>query len=157
MSSPTTAAAIPPGLEALLVKEGVAIGGLPEAQRHLALGFVWAGLPAGPLAEREVNDVLRAQLAGPARCLDTDHVELRRWLVDAGWIARDGYGREYRRMPAAALPAATRALGAALDGLDTAAVAAECRAAHEARRAERRRAFESRSSPGRAAAAGGQG
>jgi hypothetical protein len=98
MSSPTTAAAVPPGLEALLVKEGVAIGGLPEAQRHLALGFVWAGLPA-----------------------------------------------------------ATRALGAALASLDTAAVAAECRAAHEARRAERRRAFESRPAPGRAAGAGGHG
>lgn len=157
MTGPTTAAAVPPGLEALLVKEGVAIGGLPEAQRQLALGFVWAGLPAGVLAEREVNDALRAQLAGPARWLDTDHVELRRWLVDAGWLARDGYGREYRRVPVAALPAPARALGAALDGLDTTAHAAGCRAAHEARRAERRRAFESRSAPGRAAGAGGHG
>lgn len=140
-SAPQTAL---PGLDKLLVKERVAIGGLPDPQRRLALAFVWAGLPPGPLTERAVNDALRAQLAGPAGFLDTDHVELRRWLVDAGWLHRDGYGREYRRVPVAELPDAAREAGAALDGLETTAFAAACRAEHEAARAARRRAFESR-------------
>lgn len=137
-------------LAAVVVKDGVAIGGLSDAQRRLALAFVWAGLPAGPMTEREVNEALRAQLDGPARCLHTDHVELRRWLVDAGWMVRDGFGREYRRVPAAALPAAARDVGAALDGMDTPAWAAGRRASHEALRAERRRAFESRAASGAA-------
>jgi hypothetical protein len=31
--------------------------------------------------------------------VQTDHVELRRWLVDAGYLARDGWGYAYVRGP----------------------------------------------------------
>ena len=47
--------------------------------------------------EPGVNVHLKQALQGAARCLDTDHVELRRWLCDAGWLQRDGWGRAYQR------------------------------------------------------------
>jgi hypothetical protein len=140
-------------LRALVVKEGVMLGGLTEPQRALALGFVWAGLPRSTVDERGVNEVLKAQLADAARFIDTDHVELRRWLCDTGWLARDGYGREYQRVEVAALPQALADVGAALetafDG-GTAAWAAQQRHERAAEREARRRAFEARDSGARA-------
>jgi hypothetical protein len=134
------------GLSALVVKRGVALGGLGEARRALALGFVWAGLARGVLGEPGVNSALKAQLAGAARCLATDHVELRRWLCDAGWLRRDAWGREYRRAAPAELPPALQALGLALenafDGGATAAWVEGQRAAREAERSARRRSHE---------------
>ena len=133
-------------LAPLVVKRGVALGGLGEGQRALALGFVWAGLGRGVLAEPGVNAALKAQLAGAARCLATDHVELRRWLCDAGWLRRDAWGREYRRAAPAELPAALQGLGVALepacDGGATDAWAEGLRAAREAERSARRRSHE---------------
>lgn len=132
-----TAAALPPALTRLLVKEGVSLGCLSFEERLMALGWVWAGLPAGLVAtEAAVNVALKAQLAGPARFLDVDHVELRRWLVDGGWLQRDGYGREYRRV-LPCLPEAA-AVAAQLQAVDTAASAAALRATREAERASRR-------------------
>lgn len=108
-------------LARLVVKEGVTLGNLGESDRSLALAWVWAGLPADTVTdELGVNALLRQALQGAARCLDTDHVELRRWLVDGGWLARDGYGRSYQRVAATALPGHQTALGLALDGVDTA-------------------------------------
>jgi hypothetical protein len=134
-------------LATLVVKDGVGLGGLTDAVRALALGFVWAGLSRGPMNERGVNEALKAQLAGAAGFLATDHVELRRWLCDAGWVARDGYGREYRRVTTPELPPAQQALGTALaaafDGTDTAAYTAARRAERLAEREARRRAFTS--------------
>jgi hypothetical protein len=49
-----------------------------DAKRRLVPRLVWAGLPAAPMSEREVNEALKAQLVGVANFLDTDHVELRR-------------------------------------------------------------------------------
>lgn len=131
-------------LAALLLKNGVAIGGLSGAQRPLVFALAWAGLPPHPMSEREVNAALKQRLDGAAAFLGTDHVELRRWLVDAGWLSRDGYGREYRRVEAAALHADLQPLAAALDGLDTDALAAAARSAHQAKRVERRRAWDER-------------
>lgn len=131
-------------LAALFLKAGVALGGLSDAQRRLALALVWAGLPDLTLTEREVNEVLKARLAGAAGFLGTDHVELRRWLVDAGWLARDGYGRAYCRVDATALPPPLQPLAAAFGGIDTDALAAGVRAAHADNRAARRRAWAER-------------
>jgi len=126
-------------LAALVVKERVGLGGLAAAHRSWALALVWAGLPAqAALTEGQVNEVLKAQLAGAAAFLDTDHVELRRWLVDAGWLARDGYGREYRRVVLASLPAAQRALGEALADIDAGAWVADLRRSRQAQREARR-------------------
>ncbi|MCW5637084.1 MAG: DUF2087 domain-containing protein [Rubrivivax sp.] len=93
-----------PTLSSLVVKDHVALGGLGDGEQTLALALVHATLPPGArLSEREVNDKLKAALAGAAGWLDTDHVELRRWLVDTGWLTRDGFGREYHVVPHTAL------------------------------------------------------
>jgi hypothetical protein len=130
-------------LARLVVKSGVAIGGLPPAEQALALGLAWAGLPRqAVLSEPGMNRALKARLAGAAACLDTDHVELRRWLVDAGWLHRDSWGREYRCLPADAVAPRWRPLAAVLDGLDIDAWVAARRAEQQARRDARRRAWE---------------
>jgi len=143
MSLPSLPTSLQP-LAALFVKAGVSICGLSDAQRQLVLGLVWAGLPAAPMTERDVNAALKAKLAGAANFLDTDHVELRRWLVDAGWLARDGFGREYQRVAADALPPPLQPLAAAFYGVDTDTIAAATRATHSAERDARQRAWTER-------------
>lgn len=128
-------------LMALVVKRGVGLGGLPQAQQTDVFALAWAGLPDGGMTERQVNEQLKGQLSAALSFVDTDHVELRRWLVDAGWLRRDGYGHEYRRVPCAESPEAGRALAAALSALAVAPWVAEHRAAHEARREARRQAW----------------
>ena len=127
----------------LVVKNGVTLGNLSEAERSLALAWVWAGLPAGTVMnEAGVNVEIKLALQGAARCMDTDHVELRRWLVDGGWLSRDGFGREYRRVPAAQLPAHQTALGQALDGTDTAGLVEQLRLQRDAARQARHQAWQ---------------
>ena len=130
----------------LVVKQGVALGLLSPLERSLVFALVWAGLPLGVLTERELNAQLQTQLATTVSCLATDHVELRRWLVDAGWLRRDGYGRAYQRTERAELAAADQALAAPLAALDVQAWAGARRAEHEARRAARRLDWQQRSS-----------
>ena len=120
-------------------------------RRRLSLGVMHAanpgdfalGLAAAARAfdaareyrERAVTDALRAWLAGPGAMLDVDHVELRRWLVDTGVLARDGYGRAYALgTPRADVAAAVTALAPH----DPAALARAACAEETARRAERK-------------------
>jgi hypothetical protein len=131
-------------LATMVVKEGLTLGNLPAADRDLALAWVWAGLPeAEVLSEPGINAQLKARLAGAAAFLDTDHVELRRWLVDGAWLARDGFGREYRRVPCAQLQERHVALAAALQGFDTDAWAASARDEKRALRRARQQAWQS--------------
>lgn len=104
-------------LRRLVVKDGVGLGGLGSADRGLALALVWATLPPAPLNEPAVNEALKQALAGPACWLRTDHVELRRWLVDTGWLARDGFGRVYAPTLPEALDPAMRPVAEGLRGL----------------------------------------
>ena len=129
-------------LAMLVVKRGVSLGGLPPRELSVALAMVWAGVPGAPLSERELNRVLVNQLAGVAAFLDTDHVELRRWLVDAGWLTRDGYGREYRRVEMAALAPQHSALAEALSALDLPAWVAALNQAQSTFREARRQAWQ---------------
>jgi hypothetical protein len=96
--------------------------------------------PAGhEFSEREVNDLLRT-LAGSGSMLATDHVELRRWLVDFHVLARDGYGRVYTAgTPAAEISAFIDELA----GIDLATVARDAREREAARRALRKERWES--------------
>ncbi|MBX9719378.1 MAG: DUF2087 domain-containing protein, partial [Microbacteriaceae bacterium] len=108
-------------LALIVVKDAVALGLLSDAERALVLGLAWRAFPAERgLAEREVNEALKAQLGGALACLATDHVELRRWLVDGGWLVRDGYGREYRRVEPPALPEGARRIAQALSIIEPA-------------------------------------
>src|SRR5512147_490543 len=108
------------------VKRGVSLGALAGTRGDEFAAVVAAAslaIPAGgPSSEREVNERLSAWLSGPGAMLATDHVELRRWLVDLRLVERDGYGRECRRAdpPPAAYAQAVASLGAA----DPAALAA---------------------------------
>ncbi len=131
-------------LARLVVKQGVGLGGLPPAQQACALGLVWAGLPSVAVNEAGINEVLKAQLAGPAAFLDTDHVELRRWLVDTGCLQRDGYGRAYQQVPIDALQVSFQPLARALEGVDTRAWVEDQRATLAAARAARRAAWDDR-------------
>ena len=90
-------------------------------------------------SEREVNDLLREFLAGPGSMLATDHVELRRWLVDFGLLARDGYGHVYTAgAPAADLAALIKELS----GIDLAAAGRTAREREAAQRAARKERWE---------------
>lgn len=142
---------LPDPLARLVLKQGLAIGGLSPADRDWALALAWGGLPPTELSEPEVNRALKAVLGGMGTCLGADHVELRRWLVDGGWLQRDGFGRVYRRVPAEALPETLQPVARALDGVDLAGRVDELRARHEATRAARRAAWERRQDAGAAA------
>ncbi len=125
----------------LVLKQGVGLGGLPQSQQTAVFALAWAGLLEGGATERQINELLKHQLAGALAFVDTDHVELRRWLVDAGWLNRDGYGHEYRRVPWPQLPEAGQAVAAALSSLDVAVWVAGHRDAHLAQRQARRQAW----------------
>lgn len=132
-------------LSALVCKSHVGLGGLTHTQRTLALAVPALALPAGATVdEAEVNALLKASLAGAAGFLDTDHVELRRWLVDIGWWQRDGYGRRYARVPTDALPPALQAVARSLGGLDLAVWVGTQRATRQRERDARRAAWATR-------------
>ena len=77
-------------LAQLAVRQGVHLSTLQQKDgRDLELIFASATLhlPADRLLdERAANEVLRDFLAGAGVMLATDHVELRRWMVDTGFM-----------------------------------------------------------------------
>ncbi|HVO87877.1 MAG TPA: DUF2087 domain-containing protein [Casimicrobiaceae bacterium] len=85
----------------LALRRGLSLGVLASsspADFAIVLAAAAASIaPSRTYTEREVNDRLRAWLEGPGAMLATDHVELRRWLVDNALLARDGFGRAYWR------------------------------------------------------------
>ena len=98
-------------LERLAVKSGLSLGLMGEADRAATLAFAAIHfLPGAGFDEKGVNAILRECLAEVGTMLRSDHVELRRWLVDAGWLERDGFGRRYA-LAATAPERATALLG----------------------------------------------
>jgi len=97
--------------------------------------------PGRDYDEKEVNAVLRDWLAGPGAMLATDHVELRRLLIDCRLLKRDGFGRRYAR---ASAPERWRAALDALDGVDLGAEAALARQRDVEARATRKAQWEQR-------------
>ena len=134
---------LPPRLAALVVKDGVSLGLLGDADRMLVLALAAAGIEPGRAhREPEVNRILEQWLEGPGAMLRTDHVELRRWLVDTGFVSRDGFGRAYVRGEGEA-GKASALLGDASAGALADAVLAH-RAAKAAEREARRQAHAAR-------------
>lgn len=144
-STPTVPAlpALPAILARLVVKHGASLGTLTTAERELALAIAARALPDPPegCSEAEVNRVLRRCLLQEAAFLATDHVELRRWLVDSGHWQRDGFGRRYGRAPLADLLPQRADAVRALAGLDLPAWVAAERERDAERRLARRQAW----------------
>lgn len=124
-------------LDRIAVKDGVSLGLLGAADREAVLAHAALHLPAsGALDERAVNASLITHLDRGGAMLRTDHVELRRTLVDSGWVQRDGYGRRYVLAPDA--PARAAALLGDVDAETLDLRIATVRRAHaEARRLRR--------------------
>jgi hypothetical protein len=127
----------------LAVRNGISLGALRSGSFRdfaLVLGAAAQGFPHGRIfTEREVNDVLRTFLAEAGSMLATDHVELRRWLIDFSLLERDGFGRAYT----AGAPATEFAAAAAeLSKVDLALLAREARAREAAARAQRKERWE---------------
>jgi CO/xanthine dehydrogenase Mo-binding subunit len=135
---------MPALLAALVIKQGVGLGTLGAAQRELTLAIAACSLPAAAaegFSEAEVNQALKRCLQAEAAFLATDHVELRRWLVDSGHWRRDGYGRRYERVSLAELSAERAEALRVLAGLDLPAWVSAQRAQDAERRQSRRRAW----------------
>jgi hypothetical protein len=126
-------------LAALVVKEGVSVGGLKEDDRTLVLALAATAFePGEALTEPQVNHRLKRFLAEEGAFLDVDHVELRRWLVDMGWLQRDGFGRQYQRAPFDVLLPHNQAASQSLGGLAVGPWVAQHKAAVAQHRAARR-------------------
>jgi tRNA(adenine34) deaminase len=123
-------------------RQGLAIGTLLGAARHdldLLLASAALHLPvAGGLSEREASERLREFLATTGAMLDTDHAELRRWLVDLGFAARSDRGADYRR---GTLPPWLQQAADELAPQQLAEAVAQARAAHEGDRQARKQAW----------------
>ena len=131
---------LPPRLAALVVMDGVSLGLLAEGDRALVLALAAAAIEPGRAhREADVNGMLQSWLKGPGAMLRTDHVELRRWLVDAGFLSRDGFGRAYVRGEAEA--ARATALLDEATGMALAGAVADLRATKAHEREARRQAF----------------
>ena len=132
-----------PRLESLVLKTGLHLGVLSDSDRAMVVALAACAIEAGqPLREDEVNRRLMGWLADVGQMLSTDHVELRRWLVDAGFVARDDWGHAYMRGPAQ-VDLVRKALGTA-DGAALATAVRSARVAAQTARVARRRAFDSR-------------
>jgi tRNA(adenine34) deaminase len=126
----------------LAVRQGVHLSTLQEKDgRDLELVFASAALclPGDRLLdERGVNEVLKGFLGTAGVMLATDHVELRRWLVDTDFIRRSDFGTDYRR---GSMPEWLQEAAAELDAKRIADAVTEARTAHETQREARRQAW----------------
>jgi hypothetical protein len=124
---------------ALALRRDVSLGVLLSTHPRdfaVLLAAAAQSFPRGlEFSEREVNELLCTFLDNAGSMLGTDHVELRRWLVDFHVLDRDGYGRAYTAgTPPAELADLVRQLG----GVDLLARARAAREGEAARRAERK-------------------
>jgi tRNA(adenine34) deaminase len=129
-------------LAQLSVRQGVHLATLQQRDgRDLELVFASATLffPADRLLdERGANTVLKQFLSSAGAMLDTDHVELRRWLVDTGFVRRSDYGSDYRR---GTLPEWLRDAAEALGAREVADAVGRAREARDAQREAKRQAW----------------
>ena len=126
----------------LALRQGVHLSTLQQkAGGDLELLFASAALafPSGALfTEKEANEILKRFLGGAGVMVATDYVELRRWMVDAGFLQRSEYGTDYRR---GALPDWLSDAAQQLDFERIADAVAQARIANESQREARRQAW----------------
>jgi hypothetical protein len=115
------------------------LGQMTDGDRLLALSLpAWRLEEKREYSEAEVNAKLKASLAAESAFLRTDHVELRRWLVDTGWWRRDGFGKAYMRPSVNDLAEALRPIARALATVEPAYWAQEQVQIHRTAQRERR-------------------
>ena len=123
-------------------RRGLAIGTMLGAARpdlDLLLASAALHLPAEEgLGEREASERLRDFLATTGAMIDTDHAELRRWLVDLGFVERSDRGSDYRR---GALPSWLRAAAEQLQVQQLVEAVERARATHDSERQARKQAW----------------
>ncbi|MBK7470844.1 MAG: DUF2087 domain-containing protein [Betaproteobacteria bacterium] len=127
-------------LRKLALREGMTIAtfaGLGEVDRAVLHATILARFEAATVyTERQVNERLKAWLAGAGSMVETDHVNLRRLLIDTQVLARTADCAEYRVHPEAiaGMPAAPTAQ-------DADAIVAGARRDRQAQRAARKDAW----------------
>ena len=133
----------------LASRQGLHLGTLREREpRDLELLLASAALflpPGQLLAEKQANEFLKDFLASAGAMLDTDHVELRRWLADLGFMQRSDYGTDYRR---GHFPEWMAEAAAELDADQLRAAAGEARDARARSRAARKQAWLNKTAQG---------
>jgi len=128
------------------MKSGLHLAVLSGPDRDLVLALASCMLqPDRAWREDEVNRQLEAWLADVGSMLRTDHVELRRWLVDTRFVQRDDWGRAYWRGPVERERA--RALLGSTDAAALAAAVRAVRIAAQHARLARRQAHDARRAP----------
>lgn len=87
-------------LRALARREGLTFATfatLPQPDRRVLVATIAGKFDAGrSYREGEVNEVLKAWLSTAGAMIETDHVHIRRWLVDTGVLTRTSDCAEYR-------------------------------------------------------------
>jgi hypothetical protein len=97
--------------------------------RQIVLISAILGLEQGrSFSEHELNGELQKWVIQFGRRYNVDHVTLRRYLIDEGYLARDSAGTAYQLAAREALPTT---FDASLQGLDLVALIDEAKAARE--------------------------
>jgi hypothetical protein len=129
-------------LRALAKRDGLTFATfatLPPADRAVLVATIAQCFDAAAVyREREVNERLKTWLSAAGAMIETDHVHIRRWLVDTGVMVRTPDCAEYRLSAATAADRAT--VPDAIGALDAASIVAATRS--EAREARSRRKAE---------------
>lgn len=129
-------------MEQLALRQGVHLSTLQQkdgGDLELLLASAALAFPADALLdEKDANEVLKRFLATAGAMVATDHVELRRWMVDAGFLRRTDYGTDYRR---GIFPSWLAAAAAEMSYGRVAEATAQARAAHQAKREAKRSAW----------------
>jgi hypothetical protein len=109
--------------------------GLPRRQRdrHVLLKAVVLSIGQGrKLSEKVLNDSLRSWLNAVGAHVSMDHVSLRRYLIDGGYIARDRAGREYTVLPSDMTPGVFEPAVDVVDPIEVVRAASRTRAERRA-------------------------
>jgi tRNA(adenine34) deaminase len=126
----------------LALRQGVHLSTLQhKAGGDLELLFASAALafpPGAMFSERDANEILKRFLASAGVMVATDHVELRRWMVDAGFLHRSDRATDYQR---GTIPDWLAQAGKTLDFERIADAVAQARSANESQREARRQAW----------------
>jgi len=99
--------------------------------REILFRAVTRGLPADPTDERTLNDALRSWLGHVAPSIGVDHVSLRRYLVEVGYLEREDDGSAYRVVSS---PRTAPTFDPRVDEVDVASLVTASRAEVEQRR-----------------------